>query len=190
MRLFQLSDNVCFETTNQVWCWLSSLSHQRCQSELSKNPEMVANFLKMHFWLYFCTVASEKNFLKSGNFLKTGISVTLFGLWFVCPKHIQKHMTMQWPPVNTNTVMCYKVLIKSVAVMHAAQVYRLSPYIPYHYKCTANVLEFARHLDICLQKDSKIYFLCLFHPKFFLHVFFFQLCHPRRVNSFGWLIRF
>ena len=47
---------------------------QRCQSELSKNPEMVANFLKMHFCLYFCTEASEKNFLKSGNFLKTGIS--------------------------------------------------------------------------------------------------------------------
>ena len=28
----------------------------------------------MHFCLYFCTEASEKNVLKSGNFLKTGIS--------------------------------------------------------------------------------------------------------------------
>ena len=55
-----------------VWCLLSLL--QRCQSEWSKNPEIVANFLKMHFCLYFCTEASEKNFLKSGNFLKTGIS--------------------------------------------------------------------------------------------------------------------
>ena len=49
---------------------------QGCQSVLSTNPEMVANFLKMHFCLYFTsTEASEQNFLKSGNFLKTGISV-------------------------------------------------------------------------------------------------------------------
>ena len=50
---------------------------QRCQSVLSKNPEIVVKFLKMHFCLYFCTEASEQNFLKSGNFLKTGISVSI-----------------------------------------------------------------------------------------------------------------
>ena len=33
------------------------------------------SFLIMYFCLYFCTEASEKNVLKSGNFLKTGISV-------------------------------------------------------------------------------------------------------------------
>ena len=32
----------------------------------------------MHFCLYFCTEAPEKNFLKSGNFLKTGISASYF----------------------------------------------------------------------------------------------------------------
>ena len=42
---------------------------------VKNNPERVENFLKMHFCLYFCTEASEKNVLKSGNVLKTGISV-------------------------------------------------------------------------------------------------------------------
>ena len=61
---------------------------QRCQSELSTNPEMVANFLKMPIVYTFLYRSIWEKCLKSGHFKKTGISeyiIVMIRYW-VCNK--------------------------------------------------------------------------------------------------------
>ena len=63
---------------------------------------MHRNFLKLHILLFFCTRCSNKNFLKSGNFLKTGISdINVLSKWELwrrimirCNKQITKRFSV------------------------------------------------------------------------------------------------
>ena len=92
---------------------------------------MVVNFLKMHFCLYFCTEASEQNVLKSGNFLKTGISDECYGREII--NHIIVFKSMDgstnicsWDDLPLSHQQPQNLTVTCRLVVHGMAIYRMT----------------------------------------------------------------